>query len=52
MCLLFYLAGLATGYVAWRISTAPRLWDAQTEADFWRNQWLKIKSREDLTVED
>lgn len=52
MCLLFYLAGLASGYMAWRISAAPRLWDAQTEAGYWRDQWLKVKAREDASIED
>lgn len=47
MCLLFYLAGVATGYLAWRYSSAPRLWDAEDEARHWQKQWAVIKSEND-----
>jgi len=48
MCLLFYLAGVATGYLAWRLASAPKLWDAEEERDFWRKQWSALKNENDL----
>lgn len=52
MCLLFYVAGLVSGYIAWYVSAAPRLWDAKAEAKHWRELWLKLKDQEDLAAED
>ena len=52
MCLLFYVAGLFSGYLAWRFASAPQLWDAENEADYWRDQWLKLKSENDASVDD
>lgn len=47
MCLLFYLAGVATGYLTWRLVSAPYLWDAQEEAKSWQKQWAIAKSEID-----
>lgn len=47
MCLLFYLAGVVSGYLAWRMAFAPRLWDAEEEASYWRLEWLKVKGIND-----
>ena len=52
MCLFFYLAGIATGYLAWRMTSAPKLWDAQEERDFWRKQWTVVKNENDLLATD
>jgi hypothetical protein len=53
MCLLFYVAGCLTGYLAWRMSSAPMLWDAEDEAKHWKKQWLALKSEMDRNlVED
>lgn len=48
MCLVFYLAGVFTGYLAWRLASAPRMWDAEDEAHYWKKQWLAAKSENDL----
>ena len=47
MCLLFYLAGVLSGYLAWRLSSAPRLWDAEEEARNWQKQWVILKQEND-----
>lgn len=53
MCLLFYVAGCLTGYLAWRMSSAPMLWDAEDEAKHWKKQWLSLKNEMDKNlVED
>lgn len=44
---LLYLAGIVTGYLFWRYATAPQLLDAENEADYWKSQWLKLKSSDD-----
>lgn len=48
MCLVFYLAGLLTGYLAWRLASAPRMWDAEDEAYYWKKQWIAVKNENDL----
>jgi hypothetical protein len=48
MCLFFYLAGVATGYLAWRMTSAPKLWDMEEERNFWRTQWNLVKNENDL----
>ena len=48
MCLLFYLAGCLSGYLAWRMSSAPRLWDAEDEARNWQKQWSLVKRENDI----
>lgn len=47
MCLVFYICGVLTGYLAWRLTSAPRLWDSQEEARFWRTQWVAARSQLD-----
>jgi len=48
MCLLFYIAGILTGYITWRIATAPYLWDAEEEAKFYKNEWIALKNKQDI----
>lgn len=48
MCLVFYVAGVLTGFLAWRLSSAPRLWDAEDEARYWQKQWTAVKHENDL----
>lgn len=48
MCLFFYLAGVLSGYVSWRLAHAPRLWDAEEEVRNWQKQWVASKNENDL----
>ena len=48
MCLLFYLVGVLTGYVTWRITNAPRIWDAEEEAEFYKKEWIALKNKQDI----
>lgn len=48
MCLLFYIAGILTGYITWRITTAPYLWDAEEEAKFYKKEWIALKNKQDI----
>jgi hypothetical protein len=48
MCLFFYLAGVLSGYISWRMANAPRLWDAEEEAKTWQRQWVVSKNENDL----
>ena len=43
MCLLFYLAGVLSGYITWRLVSAPHLCDAEEEAKNWQKQWVILK---------
>lgn len=47
MCLFFYLCGVATGYMSWRLATAPRLWDSEEEAKLWRTKWVSAQQQLD-----
>jgi len=47
MCLFFYLCGVATGYISWRLATAPRLWDSEEEAKLWRTKWMATQQQLD-----
>ena len=48
MCLFFYLAGVLSGYITWRLVSAPYLWDAEEEAKSWYRQWESLKREMDL----
>ena len=48
MCLFFYLAGVLSGYITWRLVSAPYLWDAEEEAKSWYRQWESLKQEMDL----
>ena len=48
MCLVFYLAGVLSGYISWRLANAPRLWDAEEEIKSWQRQWIAAKNESDL----
>jgi hypothetical protein len=50
MCLFFYLSGVFTGYLTWRLVNAPRLWDAEEEAKNWQKQWLVLKEQNDTIL--
>lgn len=52
MCLFFYLAGVLCGYIAWRLASAPQLWDAEEEAKSWHRQWESLKKEMDRSAED
>ena len=52
MCLFFYISGVATGYLAWRLTSAPKLWDSEEEAKFWRSKWISAQNQLDkLNIE-
>lgn len=44
MCLFFYLAGVLSGYITWRLVSAPHLWDAEESAQYWMRQWVALKT--------
>jgi hypothetical protein len=43
MSLVFYIGGIVTGYIAWRLAHAPRLWSAEEEARLWRSKWISAQ---------
>jgi hypothetical protein len=52
MCLLFYLAGVFSGYITWRLVSAPYLWDAEEEAKYWKKEWVVVKRQNDLLTDN
>lgn len=48
MCLVFYISGVLTGYLAWRLTSAPRLWDSEEEVKHWRLKWIDAQNQLDL----
>lgn len=52
MCLFFYISGVLSGYLAWRMSSAPRLWDAEDEVVYWRKRWVEAMAQNDRLQRD